>query len=175
MKKNLRLIGVVVVLTLALVSVVIAAGPRSQRSAPQIGRVAPDFSLKSTEGSILNLKSLIGQNKVIILNFWATWCPPCRAEIPEFIQFYKEHQADQVVLAAVNLQEDSKKVKDFAKKAGINFPILLDSEGKAAQAYQIYAIPTTFFIDGSGTIREKVEGSLSLSQLESIYRKLSKD
>jgi len=175
MKKNLRLIGVVLVLVLVLVSVAIAAGSGKQRPAPQISRIAPDFNLKNIEGSTQGLKSIIAKNKVTILNFWATWCPPCRAEIPEFIKFIKEHQGDQVALVAVNLQEDSKKVKDFAKKAGINFPILLDSDGKVAQTYQIYAIPTTFFIDSSGTIREKVEGALSLSQLESVYRKLSKD
>ena len=174
MKKNLRLIGMIVVLASILVSVVIAAGPNYQRPAPQVGRTAPDFNLKSIENSTQSLKSIIAKNKVTILNFWATWCPPCRAEIPEFIKFLKEHQGDKVALIAVNLQEDSKKVRDFAKKAGTNFPILLDSDGKVAQTYQIYAIPTTFFIDSSGTIQEKVEGSLSLSRLESIYRKLSK-
>lgn len=165
----------VTVLTLILVAVVFAAGPGSQKPAPQIGRVAPDFSLKSTEGSTLNLKSVIGGNKVTILNFWATWCPPCRAEIPEFVEFSQKHQSEKVALVAVNLQEDSKTVREFANKAGMNFPILLDSDGKVGQTYQIYAIPTTFFIDGSGVIREKVEGALSLSQLESIYRKLAKN
>ncbi len=175
MKRNIRLISMFVVLALILVSVVIAAGPGSKKAAPQIGRMAPDFSLKSTEGSTLDLQSVIGKNKVTILNFWATWCPPCRAEIPEFIEFAKKHQSEKVALVAVNLQEDSKKVKEFANNAGMNFPILLDLDGKVAQTYQIYAIPTTFFIDGSGTIREKVEGSLSLSRLESIYLKLSKN
>ena len=175
MKKNLRLIGMVTVLTLILVSVVVAAGPGSQKPAAQVGRVAPDFSLKSMEGNTQNLKSVINKNKVTILNFWATWCPPCRAEIPEFIEFARKYQAEKVALVAVNLQEDSKKVTEFANNAGMNFPILLDSNGKVAQTYQIYAIPTTIFIDGSGVIREKVEGALSLSQLESIYRKLAKN
>mgnify|MGYP001218577283 CR=1 FL=1 len=172
MKKNLRLIVMVSVLTIILVSVALAAGPKP---APQIGRVAPDFSLKSTEGSTINLKSVIGKNKVTILNFWATWCPPCRGEIPEFVEFAQKYQSEKVALVAVNLQEDSKKVREFANNAGMNFPILLDSNGKVAQTYQIYAIPTTLFIDGSGVVREKVEGALSLSRLESIYRKLSKN
>lgn len=173
MEKKLRLIGMFAVLALIVVSIVLAAGTGSQKPAPQIGRVAPDFSLKSLEGDTLNLKSVIGKNQVTILNFWATWCPPCRAEIPEFIEFAKKHQKEKVALVAVNIQEDSKTVKEFANKAGMNFPILLDSDGRVAQTYQIYAIPTTFVIDASGVIREKVEGALSLSRLESFYRELA--
>lgn len=172
MKKTISLLSIAVVLILLLGSVGLTIGPGLQKPAPQIGRVAPDFSLKGITGDTYNLKTVVGKNKVTIVNFWATWCPPCRGEIPEFIEFAKKYQSEKVALVAINIQEDSKKVKEFAKNAGMNFPILLDPDGKVAQDYQIYAIPTTFFIDGSGTIREKVEGSLNLSRLESTYRKL---
>lgn len=171
MKKTHWIIGMALVLAVILVATVFAAS--SQKPAPNIGRIAPDFSLKGTDGRTVNLKSVIGKNKVTILNFWATWCPPCRAEIPEFIEFAKENKSEKMALVAVNIQEDLNKVKEFASSAGMNFPVLLDLDGKVAQTYQIYAIPTTFFIDSSGTIREKVEGSLSQSRLESIYRKLA--
>lgn len=174
MKKNLRLLGILIFVSTISVSTGLSLGAGAQKPAPQIGRLAPDFTLKDLEGGTVNLRSVIDKNKVTILNFWATRCPPCRAEIPEFVEFVKEHQSEKVALVAVNLQENSKKVKAFAEVAGMNFPILLDQNGSVAQDYQIYAIPTTFFIDGSGVIREKVEGSLSLSRLESIYRKLTK-
>lgn len=174
MKKMIRLAGVGVFLAAIFVFAVFLVNADTEKPAPQIGRIAPDFTLKDLDGVTVDLKSVTGKNKVTILNFWATWCPPCRAEIPEFIEFVKEHQGEKVALVAVNLQEGQKKVAAFAETAGMNFPILLDEKGSVAQVYQIYAIPTTFFIDGSGVIREKVEGSISLSRLESIYRKLNK-
>lgn len=173
MKKNVWLLGITIVLAI-LSAVAGFSATNAQKTAPQVGRMAPDFSLKSIEGDTLDLKAVIAQNKVTILNFWATWCPPCRNEIPEFVEFVKEHRSEKVALVAINIQEDSKQVKGFAEKAGMNFPVLLDLNGKVANNYEIYAIPTTFFIDGSGVIREKVEGSLSQSRLESIYRKLAK-
>lgn len=172
MRKNFLLLSIGVVLIIVLASGGFSGG--FQTSASTIGRIAPDFSLKGIDGGTVKLKSVIGKNKVTILNFWATWCPPCRAEIPEFIEFAKENKSSKVAVVAVNIQEDPNKVKEFAKTNQMNFPVLLDTGGKVAQTYQIYAIPTTFFIDSSGTIREKVEGSLSRSRLESIYRKLAK-
>lgn len=174
MKKMIRLAGVGVFLAAIFVFAVFLVNADTKKPAPQIGRIAPDFTLKDLDGVTVDLKSVTGKNKVTILNFWATWCPPCRAEIPAFIEFVKEHQGEKVALLAVNLQESQKKVEAFAKTAGMNFPVLLDEKGGVAQDYQIYAIPTTFFIDGSGVIREKVEGSISLSRLESIYQKLIK-
>jgi cytochrome c biogenesis protein CcmG/thiol:disulfide interchange protein DsbE len=174
MKKVIWLAGIGFFLTAIFISTVFLVNADTAKPAPQINRVAPDFTLKDLDGAMVNLQSVIGKNRVTILNFWATWCPPCRAEIPEFIEFVKEHQGEKVALVAVNLQEGQKKVAAFAETAGMNFPILLDEKGSVAQDYQIYAIPTTFFIDGSGVIREKVEGSISLSRLESIYRKLNK-
>ncbi len=175
MKRNIWLSSAVIVLILLFASAGLTIGSGLQKPAPQLGRIAPDFTLKEIEGQKLNLKTVISKNKVTIVNFWATWCPPCRAEIPEFIEFAKKYKTEKVALLAVNIKEDSKKVKEFAKEAGMNFPILLDSDGKVAEAYQIYAVPTTFFIDSSGKIREKVEGSVDLSRLESIYRKLAKE
>lgn len=175
MKKTIWLLGITLVLITSLVSVGFSISPDSQKPAPQIGRLAPNFSLTGIEGGKFNLKTVISKNKLTIVNFWATWCPPCRAEIPEFIEFAKKYKSEKVAVLAVNLQEDSRKVREFAKTAGMNFPVLLDLDGKVAQNYQIYAIPTTFFIDASGTIRDKVEGSLSLARLESTYRKLVKE
>lgn len=174
MKKSICLLWIAVILAILLGSIGLIAGLGLQKTAPQIGRIAPDFSLKGIKGDTLNLKSIVSNNKLTIVNFWATWCPPCNAEIPEFIEFAKKYKTEKVALVAVNLQEDSKQVKEFAKNAGMNFPVPLDPDGKTAEDYRIYAIPTTFFIDGSGTIRERVEGSLTFSRLESIYRKLIK-
>jgi len=173
MKKTIWLYCIAVVLLVFLGSVGLTIGSGLQKPAPQVGRNAPKTSLIGITGDKINLKSAVSKNKVTIVNFWATWCPPCRAEIPEFIEFMRKHKAEKVALVAINIQEDSKTVKEFAEDAGMNFQILLDLDGKVAEDYRIYAIPTTFFIDGSGTIRERVEGSLSLSRLELIYRKLN--
>lgn len=174
MKKVIWLTGIGAFLAVVFVSAVFLVNADTKKPAPHINRAAPDFTLKDLDGAMVNLKSVIGKNKVTILNFWATWCPPCRAEIPDFIEFVKGHQGEKVALVAVNLQESQKKVEAFAETVGMNFPILLDGKGSVAQDYQIYAIPTTFFIDGSGVIREKVEGSISLARLESIYQMLNK-
>jgi len=173
MKRKIWLIGGLAVLAVILGTVILIK-PGSSEPAPQIGRLAPEFSLEDVNGQTIALKSVLAKNKVTIVNFWATWCPPCRAEIPELIEFVRKYRSEKVALLAVNIQEDPKTVKAFAENAGINFPILLDQSGKVAQDYRIYAIPTTFVIDGSGIIRDKIEGSLNLARLESMYREAAK-
>lgn len=139
------------------------------------GKTAPDFSLPDLSGSTVRLHDVIRSKKVTVLNFWATWCPPCRAEIPDFIRFYRKYANQGVAVIAVNLQEKSEQVKSFAQSNGMNFPILLDSSNRVGQLYQIYAIPTTFIIDSSGQIRHKIEGSTNLATLEAKVSALLKE
>lgn len=137
------------------------------KEGPFVGSAAPDFSLPDLSGDRVNLQNVIRSHNVTVLNFWATWCPPCRAEIPEFNQFYQKYNRQHVAVVGVNLQEKPEDVRSFVRTNRMNFTILIDRDGKVGNTYQIYAIPTTFFIDSQGIIRGKIEGSTSMSVLES--------
>lgn len=123
-----------------------------------IGLKAPDFELKNLQGETVKLSDYEG--KKVMLNFWATWCPPCKAEMPDIQKFYTE-KGDEVAILAVNI-DPQYDVAGFAKEMRVNFPILLDEEEKAVKAYQILTIPTTFFIDEKGIIRNKYLSAMSL-------------
>jgi peroxiredoxin len=116
-----------------------------------VGKPAPDFKLKSLDGQDVSLASLKG--KIVILDFWATWCGPCRKGLPVLMEVAKERAADGVVLWAVDLDEPKKKVADFLKKKGWNLPVLLDAKGKTSQKYGVGGIPHTVIIDPEGIVR----------------------
>jgi peroxiredoxin len=134
----------------------------SQTNGFQIGQKAPDFELKTLTGETTRLSAYKG--KKVMLNFWATWCPPCKAEMPEMEQFYKQGNKDVVILA-VNIDSQND-VKGFADKNGITFPILLDTDGKVNSTYQILSIPTTYFIDRNGVIQNKYTGAMKLDMMK---------
>jgi len=109
-----------------------------------------DFSLPALSGETRSLSSFKG--KVVLLNFWATWCPPCRAEMPSMEKLYTSLKGKDFEILAVNLQEDPKTVKEFVTKNGYTFPILLDSSGKTGSVYGVRGIPTTYLIDKEGFV-----------------------
>ncbi|MCM3708712.1 MULTISPECIES: peroxiredoxin family protein [Cytobacillus] len=123
-----------------------------------IGLKAPDFELKNLQGETVKLSDYKG--KKVMLNFWATWCPPCKAEMPDIQKFYNQ-KGNDVAILAVNIDPQSD-VAGFAKEMRVNFPILLDVDEKASNAYQIITIPTTFFIDEEGIIRNKYLSAMSV-------------
>ncbi|WP_342026115.1 TlpA disulfide reductase family protein [Cytobacillus pseudoceanisediminis] len=123
-----------------------------------IGWKAPDFELKNLQGETVKLSDYKG--KKVMLNFWATWCPPCKAEMPDIQKFYTQ-KGNQVAILAVNIDPQSD-VAGFAEEMRVNFPILLDVDEKVSNAYQIMTIPTTFFIDEEGIIRNKYLSAMSL-------------
>jgi len=170
MKKQYYWFGLIiagVLLAIALVGVnhVGLRHQAAESAKPLAGFPAPKFSLADLSGHKLELKNITAKNKVTLLNFWATWCPPCRAEIPEFVKFYRKYAAQGVTILAVNQREQPATVKTFVKKAGIKFPVLTDSTGKVGELYQILSIPTTFVIDRQGTIRSVIKGSTNLVTL----------
>ena len=118
---------------------------------------AVDFSLKDLSGQEQNLSSYAG--KLVFLNFWATWCGPCRAEIPSMEELYLELQNQDFVIVAVNSQEADKQVADFVENVGMSFPVLLDTAGRVGAAYSIRAIPTTYIIDPQGYILGRMVGT----------------
>ena len=126
--------------------------------APQAGFLAPDFELKSLSGETVNLSDL--QGHAVLVNLWATWCPPCREEMPTLEKMYNEYKQQGFVVLGVNMtkQDDAQAVKPFVEKYRLTFPILLDEAGTAGNAYQMKSLPSSFFIDRQGIITEVVIG-----------------
>ncbi|MDR3200710.1 MAG: TlpA family protein disulfide reductase [Spirochaetales bacterium] len=109
-----------------------------------------DFTLPLLNGQSQNLSGLRG--KVVFLNFWATWCPPCREEMPAMEKLYQRFKNSGLEFLTVNIQEEKNDVETFMKIFGLSFPVVLDSRGEAATLYGIRGIPTTYIIDRSGII-----------------------
>ncbi len=113
---------------------------------------APGFQLPNLDGQTIALSDFRG--KPVMLNFWATWCGPCRVEMPYIQQVYDERSGDGLVVLAIDIGESPAKVKEFMQDYGLTFPVLLDVKTEVAKQYNIRAIPTTFFIDPDGGIRD---------------------
>ncbi len=132
--------------------------PDSSIEAAQVGFLAPDFKLSSLNSQEISLFNLKG--KPVILNFWASWCPPCKAEMPAFEQAFQEYQGTDLQIIAINAtdQDSLNDVSLFIQQFGITFPIPLDPTGSASKDYQVHSLPTTYFIDKFGVIKEIVIG-----------------
>jgi len=127
-------------------------------SAPQQGFLAPDFELKTPKGETKKLSDLRGQ--AVLVNLWATWCPPCRAEMETIEKIYQDYQDRGFTVLAVNMtyQDESLKVMPFVNEHGLTFPILLDETGETANSYQLESLPSSYFINRQGLINEVVIG-----------------
>ncbi len=125
---------------------------------PQKGFQAPDFTLSDAQGEPVSLSDFLG--KPVLVNYWASWCPPCKAEMPAMQRVYQDYTQRGFVILAVNAtnQDDLTSAKNFAAEMGITFPILFDPDGKVGKRYQVSALPTSFFIDPRGVIQEVVIG-----------------
>ncbi|KKM09265.1 hypothetical protein SY88_19775 [Clostridiales bacterium PH28_bin88] len=138
------------------------------------GKPAPDFSLPSLTGERVSLSDFRGQ--VVILNFWATWCPPCKEEMPDLNRFYLEEKDKGVMLLAVNImQRDTPEgIRSFMKDNGYDMPVLLDESQKVGATYRVAYIPTTYFIDREGIIRYSKTGALNSTEIAYWVEKLRK-
>jgi peroxiredoxin len=125
---------------------------------PRRDFAAPDFTLELLGGGEVTLSDLRGQ--AVIVNLWASWCPPCRAEMPALQRLYEANRARGLEILAVNTvyQDSRNSAQDFISEYGLTFPIPLDLSGSVARLYQLQALPTTFFIDPEGIIRQVVIG-----------------
>ena len=125
---------------------------------------AYNFELKTIEGNVVKLSDYKG--KMVFLNFWATWCPPCKGEMPDLQEVRNQLKTgNNAVLLAVNIQEDNETVNSFVQQNNLTLPILMDSTGEIAQQYGIRSIPTTFVIDKDGNIVNKFIGAVTKDQL----------
>jgi len=147
---------VAAVLLIALMTVAIVQAMEKEEKPDNlpglgIGVKAPDFELINLKGEQVKLSDFHG--KKIMLNFWATWCPPCKEEMPDMEKFHQQAK-DDVVILAVNI-DPQYNVQEFITEMGITFPILLDKKDDVNSIYQVLTIPTTYFIDEEGIIRHK--------------------
>ena len=139
-----------------------ATSPHSTTSglipAPQEGFLAPDFSLQTPSGETITLSDLRG--RPVLINFWASWCPPCRSEMPAMQRVYNDFNEKGFTVLAVNLTHNDRldKALAFAELHKLTFPILLDLDGSIDHSYQVRSLPTSFFVDGEGVIRKVVVG-----------------
>ena len=126
--------------------------------APQAGFLAPEITLTTLEGNTIRLSDLRGQP--VLINFWASWCPPCKAEMPAVQRVQSLYQDQGFVVLAINAtQQDTRETAEqFIKNGGYTFQVLLDTQGEATRSYQIHSLPTSFFIDAQGMIKEVVVG-----------------
>lgn len=127
------------------------------------GNLAPDFELNTLAGETVRLSDYRGQR--VIVNFWATWCPPCRAEIPDFQKVYDQ---EDVVILAVNLTESEtseNKVTEFVDDFEMTFPVLMDEKSNVSTRYRVQAYPTSYMIDSNGRIQFLAMGAMNYDQM----------
>lgn len=134
------------------------------------GQTAPDFLLTTLEGEEATLSDFRGQP--VIINFWATWCPPCRAEMPDFQELY---ESEDVEILAVNLTESEQSVEgvqDFVDELGLTFPIPMDEETIVSQMYEVQSYPTSYMIDSEGKVQFVARGAINYDIMQSELAKL---
>ena len=133
------------------------------------GHSAPDFVLTDLQGHIVKLSDLRG--KAVVLNFWATWCPPCKEEIPWFVELQKRYGPQGLQIVGVSMDDgDQKDVEKFAAANAINYPVLLGKEAVATQYGGIEYLPTTFYIDRDGVVMDRVFGQPGRDEIEKNIR-----
>ena len=135
----------------------VVAGTASSAIAP--ATAAPDFTLHAMGGPNLRLKEQRG--RVVMVNFWATWCAPCRQEMPHLNRLYEKYRGAGFVLLGVNVDDDTSKAADVAAKLGVTFPVLLDTEKTVSKLYDVSTMPSTMIIDRDGKVRYVHRGYLA--------------
>jgi peroxiredoxin len=134
-------------------------------TAPRTGFLAPDFALTTLDGASVRLSDLRG--RPVLINFWASWCGPCRVEMPHIQAAYEAHAEEGLIVLGVDQLESPPVVARFVEEFGLTFPIPMDDDGKVSAAYQARALPTSFFVDTDGVIRDTFTGPMSSGLIES--------
>jgi cytochrome c biogenesis protein CcmG/thiol:disulfide interchange protein DsbE len=152
-----------------------ASGQRGPVSPSEIDKLertmAPGFSLKDLSGRTITLSSLKG--KVVLLNFWATWCPPCISEMPVFNRLYKEMRSRGLEIVAISADRSEGYLRDYVSKHSLDFRVLYDEDRTVTKQYKVFSMPTTFLIDKNGVIVEKFFGEYDWTDQE-IKKKIEK-
>jgi peroxiredoxin len=139
------------------------------RESPQEGFLAPSFSLQKLNGSVVNLIDYKG--KVVLVNFWASWCGPCKMEIPSLNRLYQKRKSTGFEILAISLDRTPvSKLADFVKLKQMDFPILLNSEGDVSEKYTVRGIPSSFLLDKKGMIKWKVVGGVEWDRVDVLSK-----
>jgi peroxiredoxin len=160
---------VVLVAGLILVAMFLVVWLQSAKYEPlTVGKQAPDFQLPDLNDKDIRLSDYRG--KVVFLNFWATWCKPCREEMPSMEVLYKNFEKDGLVILAVSIDRvtTKKEIPPFVKGLNLTFPVLVDSWGQTDKRYKLMGVPETYIIDREGTLREKVIGPRDWTRLDNL-------
>jgi peroxiredoxin len=169
--KKHGLLYLLFVVVLAVIAYRIQLSPNQKttlsQERPEVGHPAPGFTLRNLQG---NLEGLIDhKDKVIVLNFWATWCAPCLEEMPAFEKLYRRYRSQGLTVLAVSLDKgDISKVKNFVDKNNLTFPVLIDSNGAAEKLYPSFTIPFTYVIDKEGRVAARVDGAKNWASSETF-------
>jgi len=139
--------------------------------AARVNFQAPDFALTTLDGTSIVLSEQRG--KIVLINFWATWCPPCRAEMPEINAAAQAHR-DQLMVLAINNGETIEQVRPFVAEFQLTFPVLLDPDGAVASKYAVLGLPTSFFVDRNGIVRAANIGAMNRAYIEAQIAALTK-
>ena len=135
---------------------------------PRVGEAAPEFRMQLVDGRYVDIQDLKG--RPVLINFWATWCPPCRREMPDLIAASEAN--DDLVVLAVNVQEELKVVGPFVDDFGITMPVIRDADGDLRDAYRVSGMPTTIFIDRDGNISKIWTGMLDGATLDRLLSEI---
>jgi cytochrome c biogenesis protein CcmG/thiol:disulfide interchange protein DsbE len=137
-----------------------------------LNKPAPAITQTSLDNQRIDLGALRG--RVVLLNFWATWCAPCQIEMPRFMQWQEKYKADGLSIVGVSMDDDAETVKMYLRKKSLNYPVLMGDE-KLGLAYRgVLGLPVTYLIDRQGVVRERYEGETHLDAMESAIRRLLK-
>jgi peroxiredoxin len=153
-----------------LVACGVAGG--AKEAGPTNGERAPNFELTTLEGERLSLASLAG--KPVVLNFWASWCTPCRAEMPHFERTYRAYQDRDVVFVGAAVEDDVMSAREFARHLGITYPLGLDEGGTIARSYRLLGLPGTMFIGRDGKLVRRWAGILDERQLAEFVEEIAR-
>jgi peroxiredoxin len=163
MKKtdSVKMVGMVTLCVMLLISSGVVWGMGSR--VPAVGTAAEDFRLVDLEGKAQSLSQYRG--KVVLVNFWATWCKPCTTEMPAMQTTYDKLREKGFVVLAINELEDEPRVREHIKQHGHTFPVLMDRDNKVANQFGVFGLPVSVFIDEKGVVREYIKGGLLTEQL----------
>ena len=143
--------------------------PRVIRSRAQTENVvAPDFEIEAFDGKTIRLSDFAGQ--VVVLNFWASWCPPCRWEMPAFEEIYQEYRDQGVTFIGIAMSDTLEEASALAEQTGVTYPLALDTTNEVVRAYEVRSLPTTFFIDKDGRIQRRLTSAANEGMLKVFIR-----
>ena len=164
--------GMVIVVALAAVAALGGVTALAAPKNPLLNKPAPIFFRTSLENQRVDLAGLRG--RVVLLNFWATWCAPCQVEMPRFVQWQEKYQPDGLSIVGVSMDDDAEPVKALVRQRNLNYPVIMGDD-KLGLAYGgVLGLPVTYLIDRKGVIRARYQGATDLNVMERVVQRLLK-